>query len=292
MDAPKKETGASARRPINHPNERTRGFPVTQRPFVDIHCHLIAGIDDGATSEAVSLAMARMAAADGIRTIICTPHQAGSHAANGGGTIRAAVKRTQQMLAQRGVPLKLLPGGDVRIESDMVARLRRGDLLTLGDHGRHVLLELPHELYFPLEPVLRQLARHHMVGILSHPERNQGILRQPEVVAPLVEAGCLMQVTAGSLCGSFGDEICDFSEWMLEEGFVHFMATDAHGVDTRRPVLSEAFERVCELANEDIAERLCCLNPAAVAAGQEVAPGLVRTRRNKLAGWFGWGKAG
>lgn len=265
---------------------------VTQLPFVDIHCHLIAGIDDGASSAAVSLAMARMAVADGIRTIICTPHQAGSHAANGGDIIRAAVKRTQQMLAQRGVPLKLLPGGDIRIEADMVARLRQDDLLTLGDHGHHVLLELPHELYFPLEPVLKQLARNKMVGILSHPERNQGILRQPEVLAPLVEAGCLMQVTAGSLCGSFGDAICDFSEWMLEEGFVHFVATDAHGVDSRRPVLSEAFERVCELANEDIAERLCCHHPADVAAGKDVSPGRVRVRRGMLAGWFGWGKAG
>lgn len=265
---------------------------VTQLPFVDIHCHLIAGIDDGATSAQVSLAMARMAAADGIRTIICTPHQAGSFATNRGDTIRAAVKRTQQMLAQRGVPLKLLPGGDVRIEPDMVPRLRQGDLLTLGDHGRHVLLELPHELYFPLEPVLKHLARNGMVGILSHPERNQGILRQPEVLAPLVEAGCLMQVTAGSICGSFGDEICDFSEWMLEEGFVHFVATDAHGVDSRRPVLSEAFEKVCELANEDIAERLCCRHPADVAAGRDVSAGLVRARRSMLAGWFGWGKAG
>jgi protein-tyrosine phosphatase len=158
----------------------------------------------------VSLAMARMAADDGVQTIICTPHQAGNFSANRGDVIRAAVRRTQQMLAQRGVPLTLLPGGDVRIESDMISGLRRGDLLTLGDHGRHVLLELPHELYFPLEPVLRQLDRHQMVGILSHPERNQGILRQPEVLLPLVEAGCLMQVTAGSILRQFWRRNCRF----------------------------------------------------------------------------------
>lgn len=261
-------------------------------PFVDIHCHLIPGIDDGAESIAVSLAMARMAADDGVRTIICTPHQAGNFSANRGDAIRAAVRRTQQTLAQRGIPLSLLPGGDVRIESDMISRLRRGDLLTLGDHGRHVLLELPHELYFPLEPVLKQLERHDMVGILSHPERNQGILRQPEVLLPLVDAGCLMQVTAGSICGSFGDEIADFSAWMLEEGMVHFVATDAHGVDTRRPVMSEAFNCVHERVGEEIATQLCCHNPACVAAGEDVQPGLVRAQRRSLAGWFGWGKAG
>jgi len=265
---------------------------VSLPPFVDIHCHLIPGIDDGAEDAAISLAMARMAAEDGVRTIICTPHQAGNFSANKGDIVRSAVRRTQQMLRERGVPLKLLPGGDVRIESDMIAGLRRGDLLTLGDHGRHVLLELPHELYFPLQPVLKQLERHDMVGILSHPERNQGILRQPEVLAPLVDAGCLMQVTAGSICGSFGDEIADFSAWMLEEGMVHFVATDAHGVDTRRPIMSEAFDIVCEISGEDIAERLCCHNPAQVAMGEDVEPGFVRERRRTLAGWFGWGKAG
>ena len=235
--------------------------------------------------------MARLAADDGIDTIICTPHQAGNHAANSGAMIRAAVKKTQRLLDERRIPLTMLPGGDVRIEADMITRLRCGDLLTLGDHGRHVLLELPHELYFPLEPVLRQLDRYEMVGILSHPERNQGILRQPEVLAPLIEAGCLMQVTAGSLCGSFGAEIRDFSEWMLAEGFVHFVATDAHGVDTRRPVMSEAFERVCDLADENVGELLCCNNPAQVADGQDVKPGLVSVRRGRLASWFGWGKA-
>jgi protein-tyrosine phosphatase len=236
--------------------------------------------------------MAQMAVDDGIDTIICTPHQAGNHAANDGRTIRAAVRRTQRLLDERGVPLTLLAGGDVRIESDMIHRLRRGELLTLGDHGLHVLLELPHELYFPLDPVLRQLDRHNMVGILSHPERNQGILRQPDVLLPLVEAGCLMQVTAGSICGSFGEEICGFSEWMLEEGLVHFVATDAHGVGSRRPVMSEAFERVCQLVHEDIAEQLCCHNPSRVAEGSEVTPGVVRAKRRGIADWLGLRRTG
>jgi protein-tyrosine phosphatase len=268
-----------------------RGDLVSRPALIDIHCHLVAGIDDGAQDASQSLAMARMAVADGIRTIICTPHQAGNYAANKGDDIRAAVARTQQMLTQRKIPLKLLPGGDVRIEADMAAGLRRGDLLTLGDHGRHVLLELPHELYFPLEPVLKQLARLEMVGILSHPERNQGILRQPEVLAPLVEAGCLMQVTAGSLTANFGDDIYDFSAWMLEEGMVHFVATDAHGVGSRRPVLSEAYRQVSELVSEEVAELLCCRNPGSVAAGRDVDPGFVRVRQGVLAGWFGWRRA-
>jgi protein-tyrosine phosphatase len=79
---------------------------------------------------------------------------------------------------------------------------------------------------------------------------------------------------------------------MLDEGMVHFVATDAHGVDSRRPIMSEAFDQVCELVGEEISEQLCCHNPACVATGDDVQPGLVKVRRRSVAGWFGWGKAG
>ncbi len=197
--------------------------------FTDIHCHLLPAIDDGAEHWDEALAMARLAADDGISTIITTPHQLGGYGHNRGDDIRQRVAELQQQLDLAGVRLNVLPGADVRIESGMIDRLRSGDVLTLGDHRRHVLLELPHELYLPLEPIIDELKRYGMVGILSHPERNQGILRCPEIVAPLVDHGCLMQITAGSICGTFGPACRQLSEWLLAEGLVHFVATDAHG---------------------------------------------------------------
>ena len=148
--------------------------------------------------------MAEMAVADGIGTIVATPHQLGSHAKNSGDTIRAATVRFQQFLDGRRLPLRVLPGADVRIEPDLLPRIRRGEVLTLADRRRHVLLELPHDVYVPLERLLAELASAGLVGILSHPERNLGILNQPGVLRPLVERGCLLQVTAGSLTGAFG----------------------------------------------------------------------------------------
>jgi protein-tyrosine phosphatase len=252
--------------------------------FVDIHCHLLPGIDDGAKDWDETLAMARLAVDDGTSTVIATPHQLGNYGGNHGDAIRQLVADVQQRLDGAQIPLTVLPGADVRIEPEMVEKLVRGDVLTLGDHRRHVLLELPHELYLPLEPVLEQLSRRKMVGILSHPERNQGILRQPDVLAPLVEAGCLLQITAGSLCGTFGPECQQFCERLLAEGMVHFVATDAHGPRSRRPLLRRAFERVVELLGEPTAIDLCSRNPGCVAAGQPVTPGRREVRRQRR-GW-------
>jgi protein-tyrosine phosphatase len=253
--------------------------------FVDIHCHILPGIDDGAKDIGESLEMARMAVADGIIKVVATPHQLGNFSQNKGDEIRARVAKLQHRLDASKIPLQVLPGADVRIEPDMVAGLIRGEVLTLGDRRKHVLLELPHELYLPLEPVLSELTRRGMTGILSHPERNLGVLRQPSVLAPLLEAGCLLQVTAGSLCGTMGAECQKFSEWLLSEGMVHFLATDAHGPRSRRPLLRRAFDRACELTDEQTAIDLCSVNPGRVAMGQPVIAGR-RERPRRRRRWF------
>ena len=265
---------------------------MTRTPaFVDIHCHLIAGIDDGAKSPVESLEMARMAAADGIRTIIATPHQLGSYANNSGGLIRQRVSELQAFLHRHDVDLQVLPGADVRIDDTMFAGLRQGTVLSLGDHRKHVLVELPHEVYLPTLPIIERLQQLGMTSILSHPERNEAILRQPHLVTELVRQGCLMQVTASSLLGVFGLPCQQFAEWMLSKDLVHFIATDAHGPKTRRPLLRRCFERVKQLSGASKAEALCCHNPCAVANGQDVPPHAVPSPARARSRWFGLGKA-
>jgi tyrosine-protein phosphatase YwqE len=123
------------------------------------------------------------------------------------------------------------------------------------------------------------LASAGLVGILSHPERNLGILNQPGILGPLVERGCLLQVTAGSLTGAFGPRIQERAESLVRDGLVHFVATDAHGTKGRPPVLSTAFQRVAKLAGEEAALDLCCRNPAMVVAGGSVPPGRRRGKK-------------
>lgn len=260
--------------------------PLMPARFVDIHCHLLPAVDDGSPDWETTLRMAEMAAADGTETIIVTPHQLGNFAHNQGDAIRARTVQLQQVLDQHGIALEVLAGGDVRIEDGMIELLRTGQVMSLGDRRRHVLLELPHELYFPLEPVLAALERIGMTGILSHPERNRGLQRTPELLPSLVEQGCLMQVTAGSLVGSFSEAAQHLAEWMLDEGLVHFIATDAHGIRSRRPLMQRAYQRVAELCDQQTADELCAVYPGFVARGEQV-PGGIR-RPSRATGWRGF----
>jgi protein-tyrosine phosphatase len=254
--------------------------------FVDIHCHLLPGLDDGASNVEEALTMAEMAVADGIKTIVVTPHQLGNHSQNTGEAIRTATARFQQILDGKRIPLRVLPGGDVRIEPDLLRKIRTGEALTLADRRRHVLLELPHDVYVPLDRLLADLHAAGLVGVLSHPERNRGILNQPSVVRPLVDRGCLLQVTAGSLTGAFGPHVQRLCEWLVEQGLVHFVSTDAHGTKARPPLLRAAFGRVTELAGRETAIDLCCRHPAAVAGGGKVPPGCRQPTKSAWTGWF------
>jgi protein-tyrosine phosphatase len=264
---------------------------ATVRAFVDIHCHLLPGLDDGPQSPQETLAMARLAVRDGIGTIVATPHQLGSFAHIRASRVRDEIDRVTRLLSRHQLPLEVLPGADVRVEPGLAEQLVRGDVLTLADRGRHVLLELPHELYFPLEPVIDELRAAGLVGILSHPERNQGLLANRDAVAGLVEHGCLMQVTAGSLTGDLGSQYQRFGEWMLGEGLVHFVASDAHGARSRRPRLRPAFERVRDLTDPQTAVDLFQVHPRQVSQGQPVAAGRRRTHRARPGHWFGWMRA-
>jgi protein-tyrosine phosphatase len=244
--------------------------------MIDIHCHILPGLDDGATSWEESLAMARIAAADGVETVIATPHQLGNYGHNHSSSIRELVGQLQQRLDGASIPLTVLPGADVRVEPDLVERLAADQVLTLGDRRRHVLLELPHELYLPLEPVLIQLKSRGISGILSHPERNLGLLADGSIVEKLVDAGCLMQVTSGSLLGTFGSACQRMAESMLKKGLVHFLASDGHSSRQRRPRMLAACQRAAQLTDQATSLELCHQNPKRVCRGEAVASGRIR----------------
>ncbi|MGA2798970.1 MAG: CpsB/CapC family capsule biosynthesis tyrosine phosphatase [Thermoguttaceae bacterium] len=250
-------------------------------PFIDIHCHILPGLDDGPAAWEESLEMAETAAADGIVAIVATPHQLGNYPHITAEKVRIQIARLQSMLEHRGVGLELLPGADVRIDPDLTGKILSGQVLTLADRRTHVLLELPHELYIPLDRLLGDLHSAGLTGILSHPERNQGIINQPKVLSNLVNQGCLLQVTAGSLTGVFGSRIQNFAESMVERGFADFIASDAHGIKYRTPHLSRAFDRVVKLAGYETAIELFCRNPARVHAGMPVTPHAPQYKNHK-----------
>ncbi len=244
--------------------------------MVDMHCHILPAIDDGAGDAVEALGMVRMALADGIGTMIATPHQLGSFADNDGKRILERVQEFQQLLEAERILLRIEPGGEVRLDpgfeaGDVATRIASGELLTLANRRRHLLVDFREPIYLPLEEVLAELGRAGISLILAHPERNKKLLSKPEMLRPLVAAGCLLQVTAGSLLGEFGDQGQALAEWLIGERLVHFVATDAHRVKFRKPLMAEAFDRVAALAGKTVAQRLCRENPAAILAGEEIS---------------------
>ncbi|KAB2926745.1 MAG: capsular biosynthesis protein [Candidatus Contendobacter sp.] len=207
--------------------------------MIDLHCHLLPGIDDGAPDLASSLAMARIAVADGIAATACTPHIYPGMYDNSGPAIRRAVAELRTRLDEAGIPLRLTLGADVHIAPDLVAGLRAGRVPTLHD-SRYFLLEPPHHVAPPrlAETVFDLLAAGY-VPVITHPERLSWIEDRYETFVELARQGAWLQVTAGSLTGRFGKAAQYWGERLLDEGWVHILATDSHGVDRRPPLLAE-----------------------------------------------------
>lgn len=256
--------------------------------MIDLHCHMLPGIDDGAPDMETALAMARMAAADGITTVACTPHIYPGLYENTAAGIRRAVEAFRERLGEAGIPLELTYGADTHVAPDVPARLRSGDIPSL--HGsRYFLLEPPHHVAPPhlAEFVFGLLAGGH-VPIITHPERLSWIEGHYEIFQELAQHGAWMQLTAGSLTGRFGSAAQYWGERMLDEGLAHILATDAHGVKSRPPLLAEGRRAAERWVGAEEAGRLVESRPRSILENLEPArmpapagPGRVRPRAKR-----------
>jgi len=232
--------------------------------LIDLHCHLLPGIDDGSKDLAMSLAMARMASADGISTIACTPHILPGIYNNSGPAIRKAVARLAESIAEAGIPISLVTGADVHIACDLAVQLRDGRALTLNG-SRYLLLEPPHHVLPPrLEDLIFGLQTAGYVPILTHPERLSWLAGPYDLVRRQVSSPVLMQITSGSVMGRFGRRPCYWAERMLDEGLCHLLATDAHNTEQRAPRMAEARDFVAQRLGDDEAINLVLRRPQGI----------------------------
>jgi protein-tyrosine phosphatase len=231
---------------------------------VDIHCHLLPGVDDGPATEDDAVALCRALAADGITTACATPHQLGRYDRRNAGTLMtAALQSLRARLARDGVPLRLAAGADVRLDERILPLLASGEVLTL-DGGPYLLLELPHETYIEPAPLIRALVSKGVRAIVTHPERHDAVRAKPQLVGPWLQAGALLQLTAGSLLGSFGSR-SEAAAWhWLSAAQASFVASDAHDVSLRAPRMTDAIEAVERRLGFDVARRVCVENPSRV----------------------------
>jgi protein-tyrosine phosphatase len=232
--------------------------------MIDLHCHMLPGIDDGARDLSVSIEMARAFMADGVSLVACTPHILPGLYHNTGAQIRQATARLQQTLNREGISLQLVAGADNHIVPDFVAQLRSGHLLSLAD-TRYVLVEPPHHVVPPrLEDLFFNLVAAGYVPILTHPERLTWIGSHYKAVQRLIRMGVWMQITAGSFAGAFGRNARYWAERMLDEGCVQILATDAHDVSRRPPNLSQGRELAAKRVGDTEAQHLVVTRPRGV----------------------------
>jgi protein-tyrosine phosphatase len=240
--------------------------------LIDIHSHILPGLDDGSPDIGTSVEMARIAVADGITSMACTPHVLPGLYENNADGIRFAITRLRDALAGEGIPLDLFIGADVHVAPDLAEKLKSGAVPTLNG-SRYFLLEPSHRVLTPrLEEFAERLIGAGFIPIITHPERLQWIRSSFEVIRRLNRIGCLMQITAGSILGEFGKVPLYYSERLLDEGRVDIVASDAHGTGRRRPALARARDTVAARVGEGKASAMVEATPHAVLSDVAMEP--------------------
>jgi protein-tyrosine phosphatase len=212
--------------------------------MIDIHSHILPGIDDGAQTLEDSLDIAMQAVKQGISTIVATPHH-NRYYKNDKESILRKVTDLNEFLKKKGIPLNIVSGQECRLYGELIDDLRKGEILSINDGGKYILIEFPSSTV-PMysEQLFYNLMFDGITPIIVHPERNNRLLEEPDLLYEFVEKGVLTQVTASSVVGVFGQKMQKFSMRMLEANLVHFIASDAHNTNTRDSRIKEAYELI------------------------------------------------
>lgn len=232
--------------------------------MIDLHCHLLPGLDDGVRDLSEALVLARQQVADGVQVVACTPHVFPGLYHNSGPQIRHATEDLQAALEAEGIPLTLVVGADVHVTPHLIAGLKSGDIPSLNG-TRYVLVEPPHHVAPPrLEEFFFSLVAAGYVPILTHPERLTWIEERYEAFGKLVRAGVWMQLTAGSLTGQFGQRAKHWAIKLLQDGHAHILATDAHDPVKRPANLSRGWDLATQIVGNEEAEHLVLTRPLGI----------------------------
>lgn len=238
--------------------------------MIDLHTHILPGVDDGVRSEDDAVEFAAVAARDGIRTIVATPHCREGFYLNDRACVLEGVGRLRERLDREGIPVELRPGAEVHIAPDLVAKLRDGRAPSLGDNGKTLLLELSTSQYpLDLDGLIFELRLAGFQVLLAHPERIRYFQDDIRRYESAVRVGAFGQITTGSILGVFGERAESFSRELLARRLVHVIASDAHNVRGRPPVLSGAVAAAAEIVGESYARRMTTEFPEALLAGRE-----------------------
>ncbi|TGE71814.1 tyrosine-protein phosphatase [Weissella confusa] len=224
--------------------------------MIDIHSHLLPGIDDGSENLDVSLQMARDAVADGVTHALMTPHHMNGRYVNHASDVIKLTADFQTELNNANIPLTVFPSQEVRINGGLLSALDDGDILTTDEQGTYILIEFPSDDVpaFTMD-MLFQIQQRGLVPIIVHPERNTRLMKEPQLLYDMVSRGAYAQVTASSYVGTFGKAVTAFSEDIIANGLAHLFASDAHHIPGRKYEMTAAFDKLKTAYVSDLAKR-------------------------------------
>lgn len=253
--------------------------------MVDLHVHLLAGLDDGPRTMEDALAMCRIAADDGIRTMAATSHQNERWPVNPE-QIRSATALLEAALQRENIPIAVIPNAEVTARPETPRDWIEGKLLTVCDKGHYLLIEMPRVGYVDLLPTVKQLRLDGVRTILAHPEKETELLHGNGIIERLLEAGCLVQVSASSIIDPKNREDYDGVKSWFQRGIVHFVASDGHSPRRRLPQMAAACREVAKWIGAPGARKVAVDNGLAIARGMKI-----RARRPlepQRKSWFSW----
>lgn len=236
-------------------------------PLVDIHCHLLAGLDDGPATPDDALRMCELAYHDGVRMTTALAHQNDHYPDVTPDRIRAAAQELARSLAQRRLPLMVFPCAEVMAHPEIEASWERGALMSMADRKQYLLLEQPHNLFVDLTNAIEGLRRAGVRPILAHAERCPELLHTPGLIEDWIACGCLVQVSSSSVTrpGSAQDARA-LKQW-FRRGIVHVLGSDGHSPTRRAPRMDDAYQEIIRWAGHPVADRVCSTNGTAILNG-------------------------
>ena len=238
--------------------------------MVDLHCHLLPGIDDGSKSMDISLRLAQEATENGVTHALLTPHHMNGRYVNHKQDVIRRTKEFQEQLKAHNIPLTVFPGQEVRINGQLLDALDKDDILFADTAGKYMMLEFPDDdVPNYTSRMIFDIQQRGITPVIVHPERNTKIMAEPDQIYQLLEKGCLSQITASSYVGTFGKKVENFSRQLIEAGQGYVFASDAHDLPGRKYEMRQAFEKLRHEFGQELVDQYL-LNARSIINGENV----------------------
>ena len=239
--------------------------------MIDIHCHILPNVDDGSESLEESIAMAKIAESEGITKIVNTSHCHFDFKYKKGNELKLELEKFNQALKEENINIEVLLGNELYYTSDLIERFDELDFFSMNN-SKYILMEFS-PINFPknIEDVIYEIKIRGYIPIIAHAERYKQVQEDVNIVLDCIKEGALIQVNASSILGKNGENVEDTSKKLLDNNMVHFVATDAHSSNRRRPLIKDSYNYILKNYGKEVSEKLFIENPTAVIENRDIS---------------------